>query len=461
MEKNLKKRSIFGDVDITGGPLLSSMIIYTIPLIIANVLQFFYNAVDVMVVGNFASGSAVAAVGATTSIINFFMNVIFGIAVGSNILISRSIGEKNDEGTKKIIGTSFILGISVGVLGLIVGEILAVPLLRITDCPENIIDGAALYIRIYLLGMPAMGFYNYMSVVLRANGDSKRPLLYLAVSGITNVVLNLVFVIVFSMDVAGVAIATIVAQYLSAIMLFVRLTRLDGACRLVVRDVRFNGRIMLKVIRYGIPTMVSNIAFSLANIQIASIVNSYGDAAIAGNTASNNMQGIFITALTSSFSVNCSTFVGENIGAGDRKRTFRIVLLNYTISVLAIALSSATALIFEDFFLSLFVPQNAEAIAYGAICNKYIIGFSFLLGIMVINNQIVQAFGYTTYQMVASLAFLCGFRMIWLALVYPMHPTFECVMITYPISWVLINLALIPLVIWCVVKYIRGRDFKL
>ena len=437
MDKSLsvkKKRNIFSDVDITGGPIISSMIIYMLPLILTNILQFLYNAADVMIVGNFASAGAVASVGATTSIVNLVVNAIMGMAVGSNILVARSIGEKNDAQTTKIISTSLVLSLTVGLIALVVGEVFAYPMLHLTDCPDGIIDSAALYIRIYMLGMPAMTFYSYMSTVLRALGDSKRPLLYLTVSGFTNVTLNLILVVFFSMEVEGVAIATVISQYLSATLLFIRLTRLEGACRLVVSQVRMDVKSLLKILRYGIPTTVSNLAFSVANVQIQTGVNSYGDAAIAGFTASNNLQGIFLTALTSAFAVTTSTFVGENIGAGDRKRTLRIVIYSYIISFLCVSLSSACCIVFREPLLSLFVPGEPEAIAYGAICNIYIVGFSFMLGVIVINNQLVQAFGFTTYQMAMSLIFLCGFRVLWLALVYPSYNTFECLMVTYPIS---------------------------
>lgn len=456
-----KKSGFFRDVDIVGGPIIKSMIIYTIPLILTNVLQFLYNAVDVMVVGNFASGGAVAAVGATTSIINLVVNVVMGMSVGSSILIARSIGEKSDTETPKIINTSLILSLSFGIVALLVGEIFALPMLRLTDCPDSIIDGAALYIRIYMLGMPAMAFYNYMSCVVRSVGDSRRPLIYLTVSGLANVSLNLIFVIVFSMDVAGVATATVISQYLSAILLFIRLTKLDGACRLTLSGVRMDFRYLLKILRYGIPNMVANLAFSVANVQIQTGVNSYGDAAIAGYTAASNIQGIFVSAFTAAFAIMTSTFVGENIGAGDRRRTLKVTFSSYAISFSCVTLSSLLCLLLREPLLSLFVPNQPDAIAYGVICNNYLVGTAFLLGIIVTNNQLVQAFGFTTYQMVVSLICMCGFRMLWLAVVYPHFTTFECLMITYPLSWTLNLLFVIPLIIYCLSAYRRGKDFKL
>ena len=456
-----KSRSFFKNVDITGGPIVSSMLIYAVPLIITNVLQFLYNAVDVMVVGNFASEGAIASVGATTSIVNLITNVIMGMSVGSSILIARSVGEKNDLETPRIINTTFILSISLGVAALIIGEIFALPLLHVTDCPENIIDGAELYIRIYMLGLPASAFYNYMASVLRSVGDSKRPLIYLTVSGLTNVTLNLILVICFGMDVAGVAIATVASQYLSAILLFVRLTRLEGAVRLVPKNARIVPIYVWKILKYGIPNSISNLAFSFSNLQIQTVINSYGDAAISGYTASNNLQGIFMNSITNAFAVMCSTFVGENIGAGNRKRTLKVVLYSYIISFVSVSFSIVMCTVFRSQLLSLFIPGQPEALAYGIICNNYILGFGFLLAVIVINNQIVQAFGYTTYQMIASLVSLCVFRIVWLAFVYPQSPTFDCLMLTYPISWGLNLISVIPFVAWCLLKYSKGRNFKL
>ena len=459
--KTNKRKSLFRDVDITGGRLIPAIIIYTIPLVITNLLQYLYNAADIAVVGNYASAQAVAAVGSTASTVSLVLNIVFGLATGCSILISRYVGADDSENIKKVINTAAALSILIGIFALALGELLAEQMLIITACPENIFDSAALYLRIYFLGMPAVSFYNYMACVLRAKGDSNRPLVYLTVSGLTNVVLNVILVSVFHMDVAGVAIATVVSQYLSAILLFARLLKLDGACRLVVSDIRMSAEMFVKIIRYGIPTTVANLAFCVSNVQVQTVINSYGDMAISGYTATSNLQSVFIGSFTSAFDVSASSFIGANIGAGDRKRTLRVIACMYIMCLLSTGLACVFGILFQDSLINILIPNAPIALGYAKITAIYSIGFGFLLGVIVVNNKVVQSFGFTVYQMVCSVASLCGFRVIWISFVYPLLDSFHGLLVVYPISWLLNIIAVLPCIIYCIVKYSHGKNFEL
>ena len=451
----------FKNVDVTKGRIVLSMLSYVFPIVLANLLQYFYNLADVAIVGMFASVQAVAAVGAPSAIINLIINVLFGLATGSNILISRYVGAKDEENIKKVVNTSFAVSMMVGFFALCIGEFATEPMLRLVDCPENIIESSALYVRIYFIGLPAAAFYNYMSCILRAHGDSKRPLIYLGVSGLVNVVLNVILVACFSFGVVGVAIATVVSQYLSAGMLLYRLIRLDGAARLVLSKIRLSFGMFVKILRYGVPTMIANLAFSVSNVQVQTVVNSYGDMAISGVTAADKLQSILGTAFTSAFATTAATFIGANIGAGDRKRTLRIIACCYVMSIVTVGISSSLGMVLQEQLMSLIIPGAPEAIGYGKIANSYALAFCFMLSIMSVNNQVVQAYGYSVYQMVINIAFLCVFRIFWISLVYQNYPSFKVLYAVYPVSWALAILGLMPCVISCIVRYARGKDFEL
>ncbi len=285
------KKNVFGsEVDIVGGKLPSSIIIYLIPLILTNLLQALYNAVDIIIIGNFTSTQAIAAVGATSSLTNIFLSLQNGIAAGANVLFARYIGANEERSVKLLVSTSLISSILIGVFFATSGILATQSLLELTNCPENVIADSALYMRIFFFGVPATAFYSFMSCILRCRGDSRRPLLYLLVSGVMNVVLNIVFVVAFSMDVVGVAVATVISEYVASAMLLVRLIRMQGVGRLDFAQLGFSYAMLGKIFRYGIPCAVANLAYAVSNTQITSVVNSFGDVAVAGKTAANNLQ---------------------------------------------------------------------------------------------------------------------------------------------------------------------------
>lgn len=457
--KNLSIRNI----DMTGGPLPSSLIAYAAPLVLTSMLQILYHAADIAVVGNFGSETGVASIGATTPIINFLVNVFINIATGANILLARYRGARDTENVKRTISTTYVFSLILGVVIMGVGMLFAKPILLLTDCPDNVLGGAITYMKIYMIGVPAAMFYNFMSFVLRSMGDSKRPFIYLTLSGITNVILNCVFVIAFNMDVAGVAIATVVSQYLSAVLLFIRLVRFRDENRLYPLSAKINMPTLAKVVRYGMPSAISGASFSFSNIIIQSAINTYGDAAMAGNTAASNIESLFLFSITTPLCQTAAAFIGQNIGAGNRDRCVKIARQLYLIGSAFVAALGAFVLIFNREMLSLFVPGNEAAIDFGVIGMDLRMWVCVVYVVLSISNGVMQAFGYTMYQMINSLVGIVGIRLIWMLLIYPIPAVTSPfgLFVCYPITWIATMLGSLPVALMLLSKFKKGKEFKL
>lgn len=445
---------------MTEGPILSAVIKFVVPLMLAGVLQVLYNAADIVVVGQFGGDRAVAEIGATTSIIALIANVVIALAVGSNIMLARYLGARDEVRVSRTVHTSCAFSLLLGLAIVCIGELTAIPLLRATNCPEEVLSGAALYLRIYYLGAPASFFYNFMSSVIRTRGDSRRPLYYLAISGLVNVLLNLLLVTVFDLGVAGVAIATVVAQYLSAIFVLVRLVSLKDCCRLDFRRIRFHRWELGRIARLGIPSAITNAMYSFSNLQIQSAINAYGDVAIAGNTASVSLES-FIQAAIATFATAAATFVGQNIGAGKRERVSQIRLRLYLLS-LAIAFSTCIPmLIFGRSLLSIYVPNSVASVDFGMIRMRFMMPAMMIGAINQVNAGTLQSFGYTLFNMVVSIVGVCGFRLVWMYTVYPRFQTPFSLYICYPISWFTMATAGFIMSTVLVHRFRRGTNFQL
>ncbi len=339
--------------------------------------------------------------------------------------------------------------------------LLTYPLLELTNCPENIIADAAVYMLIFFLGVPATTFYSFMSCILRCRGDSRRPLLYLLVSGVLNVVLNIIFVIAFSMDVAGVAVATVISQYVASLMLLIRLIKMDGSGRLDFTEMKFSFDMLKKIFRYGIPCAVANLAYAVSNTQITSVINSFGDVAVAGKSAANNLQSVFVGVFSSSMQSMTLAFVGGNLGAGDRVRTLRVIKNCYVISVSVLTLMGIIGLVFHKPLLTLFVPGNEEALAFASVANTYLMGASFIVALHGLGKSVLQAFGMNRYQMFSSIMALCVFRALWISFVFPFFNTPEAVFIAYPLSWILVVIIDGVKIIPTLVNYKNGKNYDI
>jgi len=442
------------------GNLYKSILSFAFPLILAGVLQQLYNAADIAIVGQFAGREAVAAVGATTTTISLLVVVSTNIATGFNILLARAMGAKDDEKIKSAVGTAFLFSIGLSLAVMVAGILLSKPLLRLTDCPENIFKDATTYMRIYMLGVPASMFYNFMSSVLRISGDSRRPFIYLATSGIANVVLNVVFVLAFGLPVVGVAVATVVAQYLSAGMLFIRLVRLEDATRLDLRNIKFDLDSLGKIVRYGIPSAISNATFSASNMMIQSAINAFGDVGISANTASASIES-FVFTITGTFVVAVSAFVGQNLGAGNRKRVSDIMRVSYAICAAMTLVISALGIIFGKGLLSLYLPNDTAAVDFGYVRLCYIMGAMIFNALSSVTVGAMQAFGYTTVQMLSNIIGVCGFRFVWMLAFYPLDPTPEMLYVCYPVSWGLTLAFNFIFTLVILRRYKKGADFRL
>lgn len=425
---------------MTKGPMLKTAVRFCVPLIIGGLLQCFYNAADLIVVGRFASADALAAVGATSPITGMLINIFVSLSVGTSILLARAYGARDEEKTRRIISTSYAFSLILGLVIASAGQLLVTPLLVLSDCPGGVvIDGARLYLRIILIGTPAQLFYNFMCNVIRADGDSKRPLVYLALSGIVNVVLNLFLVIVLGMDVAGVAVATVVSQYLSASLLFIKLIRLEGAKRLMpLRSFTINGKQLLRILRLGVPSSVSSSMYSIANFQIMSAINAFGSYATAGNAAAVNIESFF-TTMTGSLATAASALVGQNIGAGNRERVNSVITRFYLAFVPTLGLIGLLAPIFSEPLLALYLSSSeTAAIEFAKVRFWCVSAFLFLNAFMNINSGTLQAFGYTTYAMLISIVGVCGFRTLWMLAVYPHFKTPLGLYSCFTVSWLIV-----------------------
>lgn len=428
-----------GQLDMLNGPLFSKILMFSIPLAATGILQLLFNAADVIVVGKFAGSASLAAVGSTGSLINLLVGAFMGISVGANILIARYLGCKQNESVEKAVHTSYALSALMSVVLMIIGLALSEPLLRAMDTPDDILPLAALYLRIYFLGMPANLIYNFGAAILRAVGDTKRPLWYLVISGMVNVILNLLLVIVFKLDVAGVAIATVISQYISLALVTWHLCRYDGACRLVLKKIRMDWREALNMIQIGLPVGLQSVIFNISNVMIQSAVNSFGSSVIAANSAAANICNFTYTGMNA-VSHASITFTSQNLGAGKlsriksiyRNSIWTVLLIGIPLSVLPYA--------FGPQLLSIYIsesdPYYQDVIAYGMVRLLWVNVPYFLCGIMEVCCGMVRGLGRTWLPMFVSAVGACLLRVIWIQTIYRAIPTLDCLYISYPVSWI-------------------------
>ena len=312
------------NIKMTDGPILSAVIRYSLPIVFAGMLQILFNAADLAVVGHFAGSAATAAVGATGSTISLIVNTVMGLAVGVNVVLARSLGAGDRENSKRTVHTAIAVSVIAGIAVMIVGILISRPAMVYTRCPQDALEQAVQYMIIYFAGSPAIFVYNFGSAILRTKGDTKHPLYYLTAAGVLNIFLNLIFVIVFRMAAAGVALATTLTQYLAAFLTIRCLMRQDDECRFVLRETHIWKSQLIGIIRYGLPSGITQAMYSISNIQIQSAINDFGTSAVAGNSASSNLEG-FISAGIAALNAATVAFAGQNIGAGNKKRVKKVM----------------------------------------------------------------------------------------------------------------------------------------
>lgn len=423
------------EIDMCNGPLFRKILVFAIPLMLSGILQLLFNAADIVVVGRFAGNEALAAVGSTSSLINLLVNVFIGLSVGTNVLVARFYGAGQKKELSDMVHTAILTALVSGVFLIFVGLFLAEPALRFMDTPKDCINQAVLYIRIYFVGMPVMMLYNFGSAILRAVGDTQRPLYYLLVAGVINVVLNMIFVIVFHMGVAGVAVATVISQVVSALLVLRCLMQTDSEYRVDIRELRIVRDKLVKMIQIGVPAGLQGALFSFSNVLIQSSVNSFGSVAMAGNTAASNIEGFVYTAMNALHQTAIS-FTGQNYGASKFKRIGKILLI-CQLCVIAVGLiMGSAAYLFSDVLLRLY-SNDAEVIRYGVLRLSIICTTYCLCGMMDVMVGSLRGMGYSVMPMLVSLTGACLFRVVWIYSVFRYYRTLECLYWSYPISWTL------------------------
>ena len=425
-------------IDMTQGSILKKVLLFALPLMLGNLLQLLYNAADLIVVGRFAGSNATASVGSTAAISGLIVNFCIGISVGASVIVSRFFGAKNSQGVHRSVHTAMALSVVAGLVAMTLGLIFTRPLLTLMGTPKGaVLEGATLYMRIFFLGVPASMVYNFGASILRAVGDSKRPLYILSVSGIINVALNLVIVIVFHLGVAGVAIATAVSHYVSAAAVVFFLVKTSEMYKLNLKKIRFYKEELTDSLKIGIPAGVQSSVFSLANSVIQSAVNSFGAVAMAGNAAAGNIEGFVYTAMNAFYQATL-TSTSQNYGAKQEKRIYRtmkVCLLAVTVTGLVLG---ALSVIFAKPLLGIYITDSQDAIDFGVTRMLYMGLPYFLCGIMEVMAGVLRGTGHSNLGMVNSLLGACGMRILWVTLVLPLKHIPEVLFLCWPISWIVV-----------------------
>lgn len=422
-------------VDMCNGPIFKKLIIFSLPLILSGCLQLLFNAADIIVVGRFTGNQALAAVGSTSALINLLVNMFIGISVGANVVLGKSIGARDEENTSKAVHTAIFIAVFGGLFMVFVGFFFAKPLLELMATPEDVIDLSSLYMCIYFAGMPFFMVYNFGAAILRSIGDTKRPLYFLLISGIINVLFNLCFVIVFDMGVAGVALATIISEGISSALILLCLKHMDGPLHFELKDMRFHKELALQMLEVGLPAGLQGIIFSISNVLIQSSINSFGSLVMAGNTAASNIEGFVYTSMNAVYQTSLS-FTSQNFGAKKYDRIDKILLECLVIvSIVGLVLGQG-AYFFGQQLLSIY-SSDERVIQFGINRLAVISTMYCLCGIMDTLVGSLRGIGYSILPMLVSLTGVCLIRVIWIFTVFKaVHTTFS-LYISYPITWVI------------------------
>jgi len=425
------------EMDMTEGKLLPNILLFALPLMASSILQLLFNAADVIVVGRFGPDreNALAAVGSTGALINLIVNLFLGLSIGTNVVVARYCGARRQKEVSEAVHTSIAISLFGGVILAVVGVLFSNTFLRWMGSPDNVLPLATLYMKIYFLGMPVNMIYSFGAALLRAIGDTRRPLIYLTIAGVVNVLLNLMFVIVFNMSVSGVALATIISQAISATLVFLCLLRSETPVRVSLRHIRIVPDKFREIARIGLPAGLQGMCFSLSNVLIQSTVNSFGSIVMAGNTAAANIEGFIYVAMNALHQA-CITFTSQNVGAGKYDR-IRKVCFECVTTCAVIGLS--IGLVYWVFRVPLLhIYSDLDEVIAAALVRTRIIAFSyFLCGVMDVLCGALRGLGSTITPMVVSILGACAFRIFWIYAILPMNRTLTMLYISYPVSWLI------------------------
>lgn len=438
----LNKRGI---LDMTAGPFFKKILFFSFPLMLTGVLQLIYNAADVVVVGRFAGATSLAAVGSTSSLVNLIVNLFMGLATGAGVITAKHIGAALAEKTQKAVHTAMALSIISGFLVALIGFFFSGKFLVLMGTPDDVLPLATTYLKIYFLGAPGSLVYNFGAAVVRSTGDTKRPLYILTFSGLVNIILNLILVIVFHLDVAGVAIATITAQYISAVFIVLRLVNLENVCRLNIKRIKLHKDELKEILTVGLPAGLQNSLFSLSNVLIQSTINTFGSSAMAGNTAAQNCDS-FIYTCANAVAQTSMTFSSQNMGAKKYHNLKKIYFMCLGFTFVIGVVFGGLALIFPDEILGIF-STDPTVIEFGKSRIYVIMSTYFLCCLMDVAAYQVRGMGRSLEPMIISLLGACGIRVLWIYTGYQLDKTLPNLYLSYPISWLITFVALFILFI--------------
>lgn len=421
------------EIDMSVGALLPKLILFSIPLALSNVLQIAFNMADLIVAGRYVGDRALAAVGSNASLVSLLVCLIGGLTLGVGVLVSRFYGAKDDAALRETVRTSFAtIAIGSAIFGAL-GAVFSVPILRMMETPDEVIPLAALYLRIYFAGFPALALYNCAAAILRAVGDARRPLYYLTIAGVLNVVLNFVFVVFFGWGVAGVAVATVVASTVSCVLTLRLLARSTAAYRFDYRDLRIDRKRLGALLYIGIPAGIQGSLFSFSNVVVQGAINSLGETAMAGAAASLQIESIVYVA-QNALSSAAATSASQNVGAGSYSRVKRAVALCVMLNVVACLVLGGGAFLFRRELLCVFTPDEA-AIRAGEIRIVILLSTYFLCGGMDVCGNALRGLGYSLFPTLAIFLGVCVLRVLWILFVFPTRPSLETIFLSYPLSW--------------------------
>ena len=419
------------------GPLASKILLFSLPLMASSLLQLLFNAADVVVVGQFAGKEALAAVGSNTALINLMINIFVGLSVGTNVVIARDLGSGRHDSVSQSVHTAMTLGLLSGVGMMCVGAVMVRQLLVWTSSPADVIDLATVYLRIYFFGMPANLTYNFGAAILRAQGDTQRPLYFLTFAGVVNVLLNLIFVIGCQLDVAGVALATIIAQYISAGLVVRCLMNEQEPLRLELKKLGLTKKVVLQILKVGLPAGFQGVVFSLSNVVIQSSLNSFDDPVlVAGSAASANIES-FVYVSMNAFHQAAISFVGQNYGAAKCERVDKVAWQCVLYSVLAGLIFGNLAYLLGAPLAGIYAPGEPDVVAQALIRMSFICCPYFICGIMDTLVGVLRGLGSSVIPMVTSIVGACGLRLLWVAAVFPLDRTPACLYMSYPVTWII------------------------
>lgn len=424
-------------IDLCNGPIFLKVLKYTLPIICTSILQLLFNAADLVVVGRFCGSNSVGAVGATSSLIHMIVNLFIGTATGVSVAIANAVGSDDENAVSRIVHTAIPLSLIIGSILTVLGATLSTPMLKIMDTPTDILPLSSLYTRIYFCGMIPSLVFEFSAAIYRASGDTQTPLKYLSLAGFINVLLNIFFVTVIDLDVAGVALATVISQTVSCVLIILALIRRDDYFKLKFRQMRVYFDVFKKIIKIGLPAGVQSSIFSMSNVIIQSSVNSFGSVAVAGNAAAANIEQ-FVYVTMNSFYQTSLNFTGQNVGAKKSERIFKSLRTNIICAVTLGAVLGSIIFYFADNLLSIYITDKVASIAYGMKRMSYVGRFYFLCGAMEVLTGAIRGMGKSLVTMIISIVGICGVRLGWIFTIFRIEQfhTLDSLYFSYIISWI-------------------------